>query len=119
MQITDLARRLLKLVFSLSAASGSLTRPRLERRLDVSAVALHDAIEELSRLGLLDAQRLRLTLSGLACAVACGARAATKRRARAVAAKTALASPATNARLEAAPTPIALFSQREAPRAVA
>ncbi|HEX2674899.1 MAG TPA: hypothetical protein VHM25_28680 [Polyangiaceae bacterium] len=113
MQITDLARRLLKLVFSLSSASGVLTRPRLERRLEVSAVALNDAIEELGRLGLLDAQRLRLTLSGLACAVACGARSAAKRRSRAVAAKIARAN------ASPVPAPIALFSQREAPRAVA
>jgi len=112
MQITDLARRVLKLVFSLSSASGVLTRPRLERRLGVPAMALNDAIEELARLGLLDAQRLRLTLSGLACAVACGANSATKRRAaRATAAKIA--------RVSAASAPIALFSQREAPRAVA
>src|SRR6478609_8312941 len=103
MQITDLARRVLKLVFSLSSASGVLTRPRLERRLEVSAVALNDAIEELARLGLLDAQRLRLTLSGLASAVACGANAAAKRRApRGRAAKVARAS--------AMPAPIALFS---------
>ena len=114
MQITDLARRLLKLVFSLSSASGVLTRPRLERRLEVSAVALNDAVEELSGLGLLDAQRLRLTLSGLACAVACGARSAAKRRSpRAVAAKVVRAS------ANPIPAPIALFSQREAPRAVA
>jgi len=112
MQITDLARRVLKLVFSLSSASGVLTRPRLERHLGASAVTLNDAIEELARLGLLDAQRLRLTLSGLACAVACGANSATKRRAaRATAAKIA--------RVSAASAPIALFSQREAPRAVA
>lgn len=114
MQITELARRLLKLVFSLSSASGVLTRPRLERRLGASAVAVNDAIAELGRLGLLDTQRLRLTLSGLACAVACGARSAAKRRSpHAVAAKTVRASATPVA------APIALFSQREAPRAVA
>jgi hypothetical protein len=120
MQITELARGVLKVVFSLSSASGVLTRPRLSRRLGVSAVALNDAIEELARLGLLDAQRLRLTLSGLACAVACGARGATKRGgSRAVAAKTARVAAMRTTRSDVAPAPIALFSQREAPRAVA
>ncbi|HYQ45354.1 MAG TPA: hypothetical protein VER11_25385 [Polyangiaceae bacterium] len=110
MQITDLARRLLKLVFALSSSSTALTRPRLERRLGVSAVALNDAIGELNRLGLLDAQRLRLTLSGLACAVACGARSSVKRTPRAA---------AKVARVSAVPAPIALFSRRDVPRAVA
>jgi hypothetical protein len=109
MQIKDLARRLLKLVFALSSSSTALTRPRLQRHLQVSTVTLNEAIAELGRLGLLDAQRLRLTLPGLACAVAAGARSTEKRRApRKPAAK--VAAPA---------APIALFSQREAPRAVA
>jgi hypothetical protein len=109
MQINALARRLLKLVFVLSSSSTALTRPRLERRLDVSTVALNQAVEELSRFGLLDAQRLRLTLSGLACAVAVGARSTAKRRAPRT-------SPVKSAPMAA---PITLFSQREAPRAVA
>jgi len=109
MQITDLARRVLELVFALSVASTALTRPRLERRLGVSTGGLNQAISELSRLGLLDAQRLRLTFPGFALAVASGARSAAEPRARAV--KTPPAS--------AVPAPIALFSQREAPRAVA
>ncbi|HEY0465493.1 MAG TPA: hypothetical protein VGC79_14860 [Polyangiaceae bacterium] len=109
MQITALARRLLTLVFSLSSSGAALTRPRLERALGVSSAGLNEAIAELSRLGLLDAQRLRLTFPGLALAVAGGAQSALK--ARAVSAK----APAPSA----LPAPIALFSQREAPRAVA
>jgi len=109
MQITDLARRVLHLVFALSVSSTALTRPRLERRLGVATGGLNPAINELSRLGLLDAQRLRLTFPGLALAVASGARSATKPRRRAL--KSAKAS--------AAPAPIALFSRHEPPRAVA
>ena len=109
MQITDLARRLLNLVFALSSSSTALTRPRLERRLGACSTDLNQAIAELGRLGLLDAQRLRLTFPGLAVAVASGARSAAKPRA--IAAKAPAAS--------AVPAPIALFSQREAPRAVA
>jgi len=109
MQITDLARRLLSLVFALSSSSTALTRPRLERRLHASAVTLNQAIDELSRLGLLDAQRLRLTLPGLACAVAAGARTAAKPSAPRISASKSASRVA----------PIALFSQREAPRAVA
>ncbi len=109
MQITDLARRLLQLVFALSSSGAALTRPRLERRLEVSPRALNQAISELGQLGLFDARRLRLTLPGLAMAVASGARSTAKLRV--LVAKTAPAS--------AVRAPIALFSQREAPRAVA
>ena len=109
MQITALARRVLKLVFSLSVSSTALTRPRLERQLGVSTAELNQAITDLSRAGLLDAQRLRLTFPGLALAVASGAR--TARTARAHTPNTPPASPA--------PAPISLFSRREAPRAVA
>jgi|SRR6186713_1620695 len=110
MQITDLARRVLQLVFALSVSSTALTRPRLERRLGASTGALNQAIDELNRLGLLDAQRLRLTFPGLALAVASGARSKARPRTRAL-----KAAPATSV----ARAPIALFSQREAPRAVA
>ncbi|HET7541158.1 MAG TPA: hypothetical protein VFK05_14875 [Polyangiaceae bacterium] len=106
MQITALARRVLRLVFSLSSAGGALTRPRLERRLEASSAELNRALSELDRLGLLDAQRLRLTLPGLAVATALRARRVTKRRA-------VVAKPAPVG------APIALFSPREAPRAVA
>ncbi|MEI9949894.1 MAG: hypothetical protein WDO74_13155 [Pseudomonadota bacterium] len=109
MQISALAHRLLQLVFTLSSGGAALTRPRLERRLDISATALNHAIAELGCLGLLDAQRLRLTLPGLALAVASGARSKTKPR--------ALSAKAPAAR--ALRAPIALFSRREAPRAVA
>jgi len=109
MQITALARRLLQLVFALSSSGTALTRPRLQRRLDVPLEALNQAVGELGRVGLLDTQRLRLTFPGLALAVASGARSTGKPRALA-----AKAPPASDV-----PAPIALFSQREAPRAVA
>lgn len=106
MQITALSRALIQLVFSLSSGSTALTRPRLAQRLGVCASELNPAFEELARLGLLDPQRLRLTLPGLAVAAACAAKRPARKRAR-----------APQARVIAAP--IALFSQREAPRAVA
>ncbi|MEO8905346.1 MAG: hypothetical protein ABI488_22785 [Polyangiaceae bacterium] len=110
MHISALAQRLLQLVFSLSSSSVALTRPRLEQRLSVPCGGLNGAFDELHGLGLLDAQRLRLTLPGLACAVGLGARQP-KRAAR------------PSARHAAQPrelrAPISLFSQREAPRAVA
>ena len=101
MQINALARRALHLVFVLSSSSTALTRPRLERRLGVSSTELNSALSELARLGLLDVQRLRLTMSGLV--VAAASRKSQESR-------------------KAAPTPqapIQLFSRREAPRAVA
>jgi DNA-binding FadR family transcriptional regulator len=109
MQITAVARRILQTVFALSSKGAALTRPRLERRLGVSGPALNEAINELARIGLLDAQRLRLTLLGLAVAVASGARSTAQPRQL-----TSNASPQSAVR-----APIALFSQREAPRAVA
>jgi hypothetical protein len=69
-------------------------------------VELNAALAELARLGLLDAQRLRLTLPGLAVAAACGARTHTK------------SSPSARKRIRVN-APIALFSQREVTRAVA
>jgi len=109
MQISSLARRVLSLVFSLSAASAALTRPRLERQLGATTSAFTLALRELGELGLLDVQRLRLTLPGLAVAAACGARRR-ERRSRAP-------SPAQTKTEQR--SPIQLFSQREAPRAVA
>ena len=109
MQITDLARRVLQLIFTLSSSGAALTRPRLERRLRVSAAALNQAIVELAGLGLLQTQRLRLTFPGLAVAVASRSRSSASPQTLA-----AKAPPATPSR-----SPIALFSQREAPRAVA
>jgi hypothetical protein len=111
MQISPLAQRLLRLVFGLSSASAALTRPRLEQRLGLARGDLNTPLDELHRLGLLDAPRLRLTLSGLALAVACGARARSrgpKRR--------DMRPPCEPVTLRG---PIALFSEREAPRAVA
>ena len=106
MQISALARRLLHLVFVLSSSAQALTRPRLERRLGVASSDLNPALEELSHCGLLDAQRLRLTLPGLALAVASSAARAAKQPPRA-------------RRSVCVQAPIALFSQRETPRAVA
>ena len=108
MQITALARRVLRIVFALSSGGGALTQPRLERRLAVSSVELNRAIAELGRLGLLDAQRLRLTLPGLAVASALAARRKAKPGA-----------PAQKVSASEVRAPIALFSPREAPRAVA
>jgi hypothetical protein len=109
MQISALAQRLLRLVFSLSSTQTALSRPRLERRLAVARGGLNGPLDELSRLGLLDAQRLRLTFSGLAVAVALSARRKPHRR------------PASQMRVDSAAlrAPIALFSERETPRAVA
>jgi len=104
MQISAPARCVLKLVFQ--AGSSTLSRPRLERHTGLDKSALNSALEELARLGLMDARRLRLTLPGLAVAVASGARARKKPQ-----------RVARNAR--SAPAPIALFSRRETPRAVA
>ncbi|HEY3667606.1 MAG TPA: hypothetical protein VGL19_16485 [Polyangiaceae bacterium] len=109
MQISPLAQRLLQLVFSLSSASAALTRPRLERRLSLARGALSAPLDELARLGLVDAQRLRLTLSGLALAVACGARSRKNQR----------PAPRRISEPVSLRAPIALFSEREAPRAVA
>lgn len=108
MQISALARRVLQFVFALSSMSTALTRPRLERRLGVTASELNPALAELTQLGLLDSQRLRLTLPGLAVAVACGAQSIAKPR-----------PVATKSReMKAVQAPVALFS-RNAPRAVA
>jgi hypothetical protein len=103
MQINALARRALHLVFVLSSSSSALSRPRLEQRLGVSATELNAALGLLARLGLLDGQRLRLTMAGLVVAAASrGSREARKPR--------IAAHP---------PAPIQLFSRRESPRAVA
>jgi hypothetical protein len=109
MHISPVAQRVLNLVFAQSAAQAPLNRPRLERHSRLPRAELNAALAELEQRGLIDAQRLRLTLPGLAVAVATGARAT--RKARSVARK-ARRKPAVSA-------PIALFSQREAPRAVA
>ncbi len=104
MQISAPALRVLKLVFQ--AGSSTLSRPRLARHTGLDQPALTVAIDELTRLGLVDARRLRLTLPGLAVAVAAGAQTRAKPRREAVEARRPNA-------------PIALFSRREAPRAVA
>ncbi len=111
MQISPLAQRLLQLVFALSSASSALTRPRLEQRLGLAPGGVNAPLDELHLLGLLDSLRLRLTLSGLALAVACGARGRSRTSQR-----RAARPPAGPLTLRA---PIALFSEREAPRAVA
>ena len=103
MQINALARRALHLVFVLSSSSSALSRPRLEQRLGVSATELNAALGELARIGLLDVQRLRLTMSGLV--VAAASRTSQESR------KASVAPPPQ--------APIQLFSRRESPRAVA
>ncbi|MES1177293.1 MAG: hypothetical protein ABUL62_23425 [Myxococcales bacterium] len=103
MQINALARRALHLVFVLSSSSSALSRPRLEQRLAVSPAELNAALAELGRLGLLDVQRLRLTMTGLV--VAAAARQSQESR-------KSTAAPQPQA-------PIQLFSRRESPRAVA
>jgi DNA-binding GntR family transcriptional regulator len=103
MQINALARRALHLVFVLSSSSSALSRPRLEQRLGVSSTELNAALGELGRLGLLDVQRLRLTMVGLVVATA-ARKSQESRKARPSAAVRA---------------PIQLFSRRESPRAVA
>jgi len=110
MHISPPAQRLLKLVFTASSGPGSLTRPGLERSSGLRRAELDAALRELARLGLLDPRRLRLTLPGLALAVACGAR--TKATVRRPALGQVHQPRAMNA-------PIALFFQREPPRAVA
>ena len=109
MQISPLAQRLLQLVFSLSSASAALTRPRLEQCLSLARGELSAPLDELARHGLVDPQRLRLTLPGLALAVACGARSRKNKR----------PAPRRIPEPVSLRAPIVLFSEREVPRAVA
>jgi hypothetical protein len=97
------------MVFAGSTGPSRLSRPRLERATGLSRVELNAALDELTRAGMLDVQRLRLTLPGLAVAVAVGAR---------VAAEEPAVAPKARPKSSAV-APIALFYQREAPRAVA
>ena len=108
MQISPLALRILTLVFTDSSSQRVLTRPHLERKSGLRTAELNEALQELETRGLLDARRLRLTLPGLAFAVASGGRVQRPARKRARVAER---------RITAAPT--ALFSPRELPRAVA
>ncbi|HTA91209.1 MAG TPA: hypothetical protein VK745_16600 [Polyangiaceae bacterium] len=112
MQISPSAQCLLKLVFTASSSREPVTRPRLERQSGLSSRTLNRALEELEQCGLLDLPRLRLTLAGLAVAVAHGARS----RAQARTAARHVRRPSAQNVVSA---PIALFSRREAPRAVA
>lgn len=107
MQISAPAKDLLQLIFSLSSRNAALTRPALERRLGLDSSELGALLEQLAAGGLVDIQRLRLTLSGLAVAAACRAGQTRTRPRSAERRSVALAAP------------IALFSQRETPRAVA
>ncbi len=109
MQISVHARGLLLAIFTLSRASVALSRPLLQRRLHCARSELQAALEELTRLEFVDPRRLRLTLAGLAVAVTLGARARSD-KGRAAAKSEPLILPR---------APIALFSAREAPRAVA
>ncbi len=116
MQISAPALSVLRLLFQ--AGSSTLSRPRLARHTGLDQPALSVALDELTRYGLIDARRLRLTLPGLALAAASSARSnATERTSQAAnAGKSARAAARQDRRT--AP-PIALFSQREPPRAVA
>jgi hypothetical protein len=115
MQISPPAQCLLKLVFTASSTREPVTRPRLERQSGLSSRALNRALEELEQRGLLDLPRLRLTLAGLAVAVAHGAHGA---RSRAKARSAQLQARRSSAE-QVMSAPISLFSRREAPRAVA
>jgi len=106
MQLSKPALRVLGLVFQ--AGSATLSRPRLARHTGLDQPALTGALNELTRLGLIDPRRLRLTLPGLAIAAAVTSRAQKRTRTR----------PAAREARRTAP-PIALFSHREPPRAVA
>ncbi len=109
MQITILGQRLLVTVLKLSGSRSALSFALLARESAAAHGELRAALEELARLGLLDRWRLRLTLAGLAMAVAIGAREkSATRRATGSAPAPALRH-----------APIALFSARETPRAVA
>jgi hypothetical protein len=112
MQISPSAQCLLKLVFNASSSREPVTRPRLERQSGLSSRTLNRALDELGQRGLLDLPRLRLTLAGLAVAVAYGARSRAKARSAERQARRFGAQQVMSA-------PISLFSRREAPRAVA
>jgi hypothetical protein len=94
-------------VFQLSGRRRALTRAALAEACALEPSALRSALDELCRAALLDLPRLRLTLSGLALATA--ARAGSRRPKRRVERPQVV-------RYE---SPIALFAQRELPRAVA
>ena len=72
--------RVLIAIFSRYSKSLSVSRGELARSLDLAPRELEGAFAKLERAGLLDAARLRLTLSGLAVAVACRAPARAQRR---------------------------------------
>lgn len=61
---------LLQTIFSLSSATLPITRAGLSRRLGFGPLELEGQLMALERAGLVDARRLRLTLPGLAAAVA-------------------------------------------------
>lgn len=105
MHISAPALRVLTVLFR--AGSSTLSRPRLARHTALDQPALTAALNELTQLGLIDPRRLRLTLPGLAIAAASSSRA--QKRPRRPAAREA----------RRPSSPIALFSHREPPRAVA
>lgn len=76
----QISTRVLTALFSRYSKSSSVSRAELERSLDLAPDELEGALAALERAGLLDAARLRLTLSGLAVAVACRAPARAQRR---------------------------------------
>jgi Mn-dependent DtxR family transcriptional regulator len=76
----QISTRVLIAIFSRYSKSVSVSRAELARSLDVAPQELEGALAELERAALVDAARLRLTLSGLAVAVACRAPSRAQRR---------------------------------------
>jgi hypothetical protein len=72
MQLTQDSRAVLEALFVLSSEGTSITHHRLSLTAQLGAPALVDALGILDHAGLADAQRLRLTLPGLAVAAALG-----------------------------------------------
>lgn len=62
----------LQAIFSMSSEGLPISRTTLARRLGLKAPVLHRHLAALERSGLIDGQRLRLTLPGLAVAASMG-----------------------------------------------
>lgn len=70
----------LRTIFSLSSDGLPISEVSVARRLGLKAGVLQRHLAALEHSGLIDGQRLRLTLSGLAVAVSMGTRSPAKRR---------------------------------------
>jgi hypothetical protein len=84
--------RVLITLFSRYSKSRPVTRSQLARSLGLSTVELERVLAELERAECVDAARLRLTLRGLAVAVACAAEASSRPRRRPSARRTLVRS---------------------------